>query len=86
MGSIYWGNLRLDRHQLIIRNTVYVSQLLIALTLAEPSEIHAICVVPLKAMYLFKSSHPFPTLIGPEPLILMNSLRMPCELRRFTTP
>jgi len=73
---------------------LYLSQLLVSYTLAEVSKIHALLQsvhrstqFPWYIMtgYPFISSHTLPTLLVVEPLIVINSLQIPCELHHFTT-
>jgi len=81
-----------------MKNTIYHSQLLVWLTLAELSQIYPICVVPhvllpsihrsmqfglfIIARSLLILSHPVPKLLETKQRVLKNVLRMPCEIQR----
>jgi hypothetical protein len=77
-GSIYFGDSGVDRHHVIISNTLNLSQLWVLCTLVELLQIQAICVDPyaifrrvhrstqfvwfIMGGYPFISVHPLPTL------------------------
>jgi len=91
-GGIYLGNYRAHRHHLIVRNTVYVSQLLVAYTPANLSLVHTICGIAhslstglhsrtqfgqlLTAMYPSRCSHARLMFLLPEPLFRTNNLQV----------
>jgi len=81
-GSIYLAGPGVDRHHLIIQNTHSIFPSSWSHAFLQSIYRSTQFVWFIMTGYPFISSHPLPSLLEPEPLLLTNSLQMGREVRR----